>query len=378
MGCAGRKSKLSGGASLLKRTVLYNWHKSHGARMVEFAGWEMPLQYTTISEEHLGVREKAGLFDLSHMGRIRIRGKDRIPFMQYLFTNDLITMSEGDIMYGFLCNSNGGIIDDITVYLIEDYLMLVVNACNTETVLNWLRSNANNFEVEIEDVSISLLMLAIQGPRAQDIMYGLSRIDLSNIQYHQFMIYHLIRSKAVISRTGYTGENGFEIYIGGLFFQSLWEQLLDVGEKMGLVPVGLGARDTLRIEACLPLYGHELTEETTPLEAGLGKFVKFAKNDFIGKKALYYSTNPEFARRLICFEMMDKAIPRNGHPVMFGDMTIGTVTSGTFSPTFQKGIGMAYVDQIKSQPDTRISILINENPHPAIIRKRPLYKRRSI
>lgn len=378
MGCAGRKSKLSSGASLLKRTVLYNWHKSHGAKMVEFAGWEMPLQYTTISEEHLGVREKAGLFDLSHMGRIRIRGKDRIPFMQYLFTNDLITISEGGIMYGFLCNSNGGIIDDITVYLIEDYLMLVVNACNTEMILNWLRSNANNFEVEIEDVSISLLMLAIQGPRAKDIMYGLSRIDLSNIQYHQFMIYHLVRSRAVISRTGYTGENGFEIYIGGLFFQSLWEQLLDVGEKMGLVPVGLGARDTLRIEACLPLYGHELTEETTPLEAGLGKFVKFAKNDFIGKKALYYSTNPEFSRRLVCFEMMDKAIPRNGHPVMFRDMTIGTVTSGTFSPTFQKGIGMAYVDQIKSQPDTRISILINENPHPAIIRKRPLYKRRSI
>ena len=346
--------------------------------MVEFAGWEMPLQYTTISEEHLGVREKAGLFDLSHMGRIRIRGKDRISFMQYLFTNDLITMSEGDILYGFLCNSTGGIIDDITVYLIEDYLMLVVNACNTETILNWLRSNTNNFEVEIEDVSVSLLMLAIQGPHAQDIMYGLSRIDLSNIQYHQFMIYHLIRSKAVISRTGYSGENGFEIYIGGLFFQSLWEQLLDVGEKMGLVPVGLGARDTLRIEACLPLYGHELTEETTPLEAGLGKFVKFAKNDFIGKKALYYSTNTEFSRRLICFEMMDKAIPRNGQPVMFGNMTIGTVTSGTFSPTFQKGIGMAYVDQIKSQPDTQINIFINENPHPAIIRKRPLYKRRSI
>jgi len=378
MGCAGRKTKLSSGVFLLKRTVLYNWHKSHGARMVEFTGWEMPLQYTTISEEHLGVREKAGLFDLSHMGRIRIRGKDRIPFMQYLFTNDLITISEGGIMYGFLCNSNGGIIDDITVYIIEDYLMLVVNACNTETIFNWLRSNANNFEVEIEDVSISLLMLAIQGPRAQDIMYGLSRIDLSNIQYHQFMIYHLVRSKAVISRTGYTGENGFEIYIGGVFFQSLWEQLLDIGAKMGLVPVGLGARDTLRIEACLPLYGHELTEETTPLEAGLDKFVKFAKNDFIGKKALYYSTNPEFARRLICFEMMDKAIPRNGHPVMFGDMIIGTVTSGTFSPTFQKGIGMAYVDQIKSQPDTQISILINENPHPAIIRKRPLYKRRSI
>jgi len=345
--------------------------------MVEFAGWEMPLQYTTISEEHLRVREKAGLFDLSHMGRIRIRGKDRIPFVQYLFTNDLI-ITEGGITYGFLCNPNGGIIDDITVYHIEDHLMLVVNACNREKILNWLKSNANNFEVEIEDVSISLLMLAIQGPRSQDIMYELSKINLSNIQYHQFMIYHLVRSKAIISRTGYTGESGFEIYIGGLFFQSLWEQLLEVGEKMGLAPIGLGARDTLRIEACLPLYGHELTEETTPLEAGLGKFVKFAKNDFIGKKALCYSTNPEFSRRLVCFEMMDRAIPRNGHPVMFGNMTIGTVTSGTFSPTFQKGIGMAYVDQIKSQPDTHISILINENPHPAIIRKRPLYKRRSI
>lgn len=360
----------------MKRTILHNWHKEHGAKMVEFAGWEMPVQYTTIREEHINVREKAGLFDLSHMGRIRIRGRDRVAFIQQVFTNDLTKIKVGDVQYGLLCNPTGGVIDDITVYMADDYLMLVVNACNKDKVVSWLKANVGDFQADIEDASILVLMLAIQGPQALQIMYEMTRIDLSNIAPYQFRVQHLSRSQAVVSRTGYTGEDGLEIYIGSVYFQSLWEQLLEAGAKRGLIPIGLGARDTLRTESCLPLYGHELSEEMSPLDAGLARYVQFSKPDFIGKKALLHSTNAEFSKKLICFEMTDKAIPRPGCPIVFGDLVIGTVTSGTFSPTFQRGIGMAYIDRMRSEPETPIMIQINEKPHPAVIRKRPLYKRR--
>ncbi len=360
----------------MKRTALYNWHKSHGARMVEFAGWEMPLQYTSIRAEHQRVRERAGLFDLSHMGRIRIRGRDRFKFVQYIFTNDLKDISEGGVHYGFLCNRHGGVIDDVTVYLAPDYIMLVVNACNSAIVLNWLRQCVANYDVEIEDSSVSILMLAIQGPRSLEILNSVANGDFSALKTYQFTVRYLYRAKAVVSRTGYTGEDGFEIYCGSIYLQPLWERLLDEGEDRGLRPVGLGARDTLRTEACYPLYGNELDTQTTPLEAGLGKFVKFSKPDFIGKTALLHSKDAEFSKRLICFEMLDNAIPRKGYTVSFEGVPIGTVTSGTFSPTFKKGIGMAYVDKVKAKVGTDISIKVHDKFHPAIIRPRPIYKRR--
>ena len=360
----------------MKRPYMYNWHKSNGARMVEFAGWEMPLQYDNIRREHAAVREKAGLFDLCHMGRIRVRGEDRLKFMQYVFTNDLSDLTPGGVHYGFLCNPRGGVIDDITVYLAENYIMLVVNACNTEEVFNWLRLNAADYQVEIEDSTISILMMAIQGPHSEEILNRASGLVFSDLSNYQFTVRQIHRAKTVVSRTGYTGEDGFEIYCGSIYFQPLWEKLLDEGHDLGIVPVGLGARDTLRTEACMPLYGHELDQDTTPLEAGLKKFVKFDKPDFIGKDAMKHSMQSEFQKRLAAFEMMDKSIPRPGHEVYFKDMKIGRVTSGTFSPTLKKGIGMAYVDKIKSRSGTPLQVKIHDRFHPAVIQKRPLYKRR--
>jgi len=360
----------------MKRSMLYTWQKAHDAKMTEFAGWEMPASYTSISDEHITVRQMAGLFDLSHMGRIRVRGDDRIRFLQYVFTNDMEKLSEGGIHYGFLCNPQGGVIDDVTVYNAENYIMIVVNASNVTRVYNWLMIHAPNFRIEIEDSSISILMLAIQGPRALEIVNEVGGMDYGTIKKYTFTVRQIYRAKAVISRTGYTGEDGFEIYCGSMYLPALWERFLDVGKNVGLKPIGLGARDTLRTEACLPLYGHEIDEQTTPIEAGLDKFVKFSKKDFIGKSALNFSSQAEFARRLVCFEMLDKSIPRPGQIVIFEGETIGKVTSGTFSPTFKKGIGMAYVDQIKAKPDTPIKIQQRDKFYEAVIRHRPLYKRR--
>mgnify|MGYP006278698301 CR=1 FL=1 len=356
--------------------MLYDWHRENGARMIEFAGWDMPIQYSSIREEHNNVRANAGLFDLGHMGRIRINGRDRLKFTQYVFTNDMNELPEGAIHYGFLCNPQGGVIDDITAYRAPEYILLVVNACNTEKALNWLKLNESNYQIEIEDVTVSLGMIAIQGPRSLEIINRVGIDNFDGLKPYHFVTRQLSRAKALVSRTGYTGEDGFEIYCGAVYFKSLWERFLDEGFSLGLKPAGLGARDTLRTEACLPLYGNELNEDITPIEARLTKFVKFTKNDFIGKDALEKSLDAEFTRRLVAFEMMDKSIPRKDHTVFFKEMKIGRVTSGTYSPTMKKGIGMAYVDKIISSPDTEINIVINNKPHPATIRKRPLYKRR--
>jgi len=360
----------------MKRTLLNNWHKEHHAKMIEFAGWEMPLVYTSIREEHQTVREEAGIFDLSHMGRIRVRGADRTPFVQYVFTNDLENLAEGAIHYGFLCNPRGGVVDDVTVYKAEDYLMLVVNASNTKKVYTWLQQNASNFDIEIEDSGVSILMMAIQGPKSLEILNEISGSDFSSMKNYTFTVEQINRAKAIVSRTGYTGEDGFEIYCGSMYLQSLWEQFLDIGSEKGLKPIGLGARDTLRTEACMPLYGNELDEKTTPIEAGLARFVKLYKSDFIGKSAMVFSSESEFTKKLICFEMVEKAIPRNGYTVIYKGSPIGKVTTGTFSPTLQKGIGMAYVDKTISKPDTPVQIKISGRLHDAVIRKRPLYKRR--
>ncbi|MBN1901660.1 glycine cleavage system aminomethyltransferase GcvT [Candidatus Sumerlaeota bacterium] len=360
----------------MKRTLLNSWHKEHKGRMVEFADWEMPLVYTSISEEHNIVRQKAGLFDLSHMGRIRVKGPDRMRYLQRLFTNDLSELVDGGIHYGFFCNPQGGVMDDVTIYKAEDYLMAVVNACNQAKILNWMKTNSSGFNVDIEDTSISILMLAIQGPLSVEIMNELADADFSALKKYRFTVRQIYRAKAVVSRTGYTGEDGFEIYCGSMYLPALWDRFLDVGYDRGLRPIGLGARDTLRTEACMPLYGNELDEHTTPVEAGLEKFIKFSKPDFIGKQALTLASQAEFSRKLICFEMLDKAVPRHGQTVTFEGEPIGRVTTGTFSPTFKKGVGMAYVDQVKSTPDTPVEIEIHDKLFKAVIRPRPLYKRR--
>lgn len=360
----------------IRRTPLYAWHVEHHAKMTVFSGWEMPLYYTSITAEHQAVRNKAGVFDLCHMGRIRIKGKDSVKFLQYMTTNDIEELPIGKVHYAFICNPQGGIVDDVTVYKAEEYCLVVTNAVNRDAVLSWLLQNRGKYAVEIEDAGFGLGMISIQGPKAQDILQKLTQGSLSDVGYYEFVVTQVTHAKAIVSRTGYTGEEGFELYFGALYTAQVWEKLLQIGAPEGLVPIGLGARDTLRLEACMPLFGNDLTNSTSPLEAGMTKFVRLDKKAFIGKDALVNSTNTELSKRLVAFQMLDRSVPRKGCEIRYHDNTIGNVTSGTFSPTLQKGIAMGYVDNMHSKVGSSILIMIKGKPHPAEIVKRPFYKRR--
>lgn len=360
----------------IRHTSLYTWHVEHRAKMTIFSGWEMPLYYTSITAEHQAVRNQAGLFDLCYMGRIRVKGKDRIKFLNYMTTNDIEELGIGKVHYAFICNPQGGIIDDVTVYKAENYCLVVTNAVNRDTVLSWFHQHQGKHAVDIEDAGFGLGMLSIQGPKAQSILQRVTQAPLNDLDYYDFIITQVTHAKAMVSRTGYTGEDGFELYFGALYTTTLWEKLLQLGTSDGLVPVGLGARDTLRLEACMPLFGNDLTNSTTPLEAGLSKFIKLDKKAFIGKEALVNSSNSELSKRLVAFQMLDRSIPRQGYEVRHQDNAIGNVTSGTFSPTLQKGIGMGYVHNVHSKVDSSIFVMIKGKPHPAEIIKRPFYKRR--
>jgi len=361
---------------MLLQTPLHDWHLKHNAKLVDFANWEMPLNYESIIEEHSTVRTRAGLFDVSHMGRIRIKGPDRVAFAQHLTTNDIESLPEYRVQYSFLCNPQGGIIDDITVYKAEEYIIIVCNASNREKVLNWLNSHKGKYSIIIGDETFSLSMLSFQGPIAELVLQGITMASLSEIKFYHFAVGLIKGVKVLISRTGYTGEDGFEIYLGMLYANAIWERILEAGRARGVKPIGLGARDTLRVEACLPLYGNEIDEYTTPLEIGFGKFVKFEKDDFIGKKALLHSTSSEFTRSLIAFEMLGNGIPRKGYEILFDGVPIGNVCSGIYSPTFRKGVGLGFVDEYKAKIGTPIQVRHSERIYDAVIRQRPLYKRR--
>jgi aminomethyltransferase len=360
----------------IRRTPLHTWHVEHGATMTVFSGWEMPLYYTSITAEHQTVRNRAGLFDLCHMGRIRVKGKDCVKFLQYVTTNDIEALPVGRIHYAFICNPEGGIIDDVTVYKAQDHCLVVTNAVNREAVLSWFYQQQGKNAVQIEDVGFALSMLSIQGPMAQRVFQQVTSAHLNELDYYQFITTQVADAKVIVSRTGYTGEEGFELYFGALYTTLLWEELLEAGASDGLVPVGLGARNTLRLEACLPLFGSDITNLTTPLQAGLSKFVGLDKKAFIGKDALVNSSTSEPAKRLIAFQMLDRSVPRKGCDIRHNDSLIGAVTSGTFSPTLTKGIGMGYVDNVYSQAGSSIAIVIKGKDHPAEIVRRPFYKRR--
>jgi len=343
--------------------------------MTEFAGWEMPLHYGSILSEHEAVRKRAGLFDICHMCRIRVTGADREGFLDQLLPLSLDTLSVNQVGYSFFCNERGGILDDVTIYKAEDYVLVVANAANREKIAAWLQGHRDDFEVEIEDVTDSLCMLAFQGPLAVDILQPLTTGDLRKLRYYTFAALQVSGSRALVSRTGYTGEDGVELYCGAVYFNSLWERIHALGKEAGALAVGLGARDLLRLEASMPLYGQELTEETTPIEAGLERFVDLEKRKFVGRTAMVHSTTSEFSRRLICFQMLDNSIPRAEAPLLVEGMPIGVVTSGAFSPSLKKGIGMGYVDTLKSKPGTMIEVEVHRKPHPAQIVKRPFYRR---
>jgi aminomethyltransferase len=380
------KSRRGEGMSKGKTTVLYPNHVALGAKMVEFGGWEMPVQYKSILEEHRAVRTTAGLFDVSHMGELEISGPDSLAFLQRLLTNDLAKMTVGQALYSLMCYPTGGIIDDLLVYkLAEDKYWLVVNAGNKDKDLAWLRERLlqeqqhkgtnSSEEVKIRDRSEEIGLLALQGPLAEQILNSISSVSLTNLKYFYFVFSEIAGTKVLISRTGYTGEDGFEIYLAVDKTPLIWDKLLQVGEEVGLVPAGLGARDTLRFEAGLSLYGQELTETITPLEAGLGFFVAWHKEDFMGKKVLLKQKKEGLSRKLVGFMMLERGIPREGYLLEKDGVTIGKVTSGSYAPTLEKNLGLGYVTNAQAFVDNEISVVIRGKSLKARIIKKPFYKR---
>ena len=347
---------MSESAAPLKRTPLHDVHVALGARMIEFAGWSMPVQYTSVLAEHRAVRAGVGLFDLSHMGEFAFEGPAAEENLQRLLTNDVASLPPGRAHYTLILNERGGVVDDVILYRLDaGRFMLVVNAANTAKDREWLRSRLKG-RVVMEDKSDETALLAVQGPRAEAVVAGLLGRDLSHLPGFAAEQVELDGAQVLLSRTGYTGEDGFELYCSSGDALRLWERFLEAGKGEGIVPVGLGARDTLRLEARLPLYGNELTEETTPLEAGLSFAVKLEKGDFTGREALLAQKERGVARRLVGFEMVERGIPRKGYPVFAGERRVGEVTSGSFSPTLERDIGLAYVASEFATPGTELEV----------------------
>lgn len=367
--------------SELKRTPIYPEYEQLGARTVDFGGWDLPVQFSSIKHEHEVTRTKAGLFDVSHMGEIIVKGEKSEAFLQKMVTNDVSKLKVNRAQYTFMCYEDGGTVDDFLTYkLAEDHYLLVVNAANIEKDYEWLeKHNTFGEDVVIENASEAYALLALQGPRAQAVLQKVVNIDLSDIKMFRFsddVKLPKIDAHALISRTGYTGEDGFEIYIDAHQGADLWNLLLEVGKDDGIEPVGLGARDTLRFEVSLPLYGQELSKDITPIEAGLNFAVKVDKGvDFIGSEVLKKQITNGASRKIVGIEMIDKGIPRTGYDVLIGDEQVGFVTSGTQSPTLGKNIGMALIDQAYTEVGTEVLIQVRKRQLKAKVVETPFYKR---
>ena len=361
-----------------EKTPLYDIHVDEGGKIIEFHGWLLPLNYGAgLLKEHQNVRERAGIFDVSHMGEIMVEGKDAGQYLQKIVTNNVWGIGDNACLYTPVCYPNGGTVDDILIYKIsDDRYMLVVNASNTDKDFEWFSSHASG-DVRVTNVSGSYAQLAIQGPLAEKILQKLTGDDLSEIRYYRFKeCVNLDGINALVSRTGYTGEDGFEVYVEAGKAAQLWRKIMENGKEEGLMPAGLGARDTLRFEAGLPLYGNELSEDITPIEAGLGKFVDFEKGDFIGREALLSQKAGVPGRKLTRFEMLERGIPRSGCDVFAGDINVGFVTSCSFAPTLGKNIGMALIDYRLADVGDEIYIGIRDKRVKALITKKPFYRRK--
>ncbi|MDR3349400.1 MAG: glycine cleavage system aminomethyltransferase GcvT [Acidaminococcales bacterium] len=360
-----------------KQTPLYQIHLDAGAKMVEFGGWLMPVQYSGIIEEHHAVRQKAGLFDVSHMGEFLVRGKDAEAFIQKLAVNDISVMQPGQAQYSPMCYENGGTVDDLLIYKHagNDY-MLVVNAGNIDKDWQWANRHKVGFDVEISDISGQTALVALQGPLSQEIIAGVLDADLGRLGYYRFLpSVRVAGIKTLLSRTGYTGEDGFELYCDAADAAALWRALLRAGAAHGLLPAGLGARDTLRFEACLPLYGHELSAEITPVEAGLGMFVKPDKGIFNGQAVLAAQKKDGAARALIGLEMTGRGIARADYPVWADGKPIGRITTGSVAPTLGKNLGLALVDKNYARIGQELFVEIRGKQVAAKVIKKPFYKR---
>ena len=358
-----------------RRTPLYDCHQRAGGKIVDFAGWSLPVQYSGLMDEHRAVRTAAGLFDVSHMGEFKVSGSGAEALLQELTPNDVAKLKPGRIHYSGLLTEAGTYVDDLLVYRLgEQEFLLVVNAANAAGDFVWIENRLTQ-GVEIRDVSDDYALLALQGPRAEEILAELTEIDLSQIRYYRFEIADVDGHQAIVSRTGYTGEDGFELYLSPASGPLIWDRLLEIGAPRGLVPAGLGARDTLRLEAAMALYGHEIDDTTTPLEAGLSWVVKLAKGEFLGRDVLLAQKVDGIEKQLIGFEVTGRGIARQGYDVLAEGKTVGRVTSGSFSPTLEKAIGMAYVPVALAEAGTEIQIQVRKNTVPGVVVPIPFYKR---
>ena len=361
----------------LKKTPLHARHLASGARMVPFGGWDMPVEYSGIVNEHLAVRDKAGLFDVSHMGQIEIAGKDALAAVQRISSNDASKLAVGQAQYSGLLTPEGTFVDDLLVYrLAPAHFLLVVNASNIATDYNYIADGIKPAgDAVAVDSSSRYALIAVQGPRALEILQPLTGVDLASMKYYWFAHGEIASVRGTVSRTGYTGEDGFEVFVPPQQADKVWLALMQSGAPHGLIPCGLGARDTLRLEASMRLHGNDIDTTTTALEADLGWIVGWKKDDFTGAAALRAQKTAGVARKLVGFEMRDRAIARHGHAVMNGAEQVGVVTSGTQTPFLKKSIGMAYVPVAMTAPGTVLDIDIRGRRASAVVVELPFYKR---
>jgi aminomethyltransferase len=359
----------------LKHTAFFEVHRRLGAKIVEFAGFEMPVQYAGTIEEHKRVREAVGMFDVSHMGEVEVWGNDALDFVQKITINDASKLNEGDVQYSAMCYEDGGIVDDLLVYHMGDHFMLVINAANTTKDITWMRSHVFG-DVKIKDRGDDISLLAVQGPKSLATLQKLTQTNLPSLEYYTFTRNKLAGVDMVISRTGYTGELGFELYFPSdiKVGEKVWYAVMDAGKEFGIAPIGLGARDTLRLEMGFCLYGNDIDQATHPLEAGLGWLTKLDKGDFIGREAILKAKERGLTRKLAGFILNEKAFPRHGYELRSNGSPVGSVTSGTFSPILDKGIGMGYIETQYTRPGHEIGVVIRGRQFPATVTKLPFIK----
>ena len=360
----------------MKNIALNDIHEKLGAKMVPFAGYNMPVQYEGVTAEHLTVREAVGVFDVSHMGEFLVSGENALALIQKVTSNDASKLEIGDAQYSCFPNEDSGIVDDLLCYKMkDDQYLLVVNASNIEKDWNWISKYNEVFKADLKDISEEYSLLAIQGPKAVEAMQSLSSLDLAAIPFYKFKVSDFAGiENVIISATGYTGSGGFEIYCKNSEAEQIWNKVFEAGAAFGIKPIGLAARDTLRLEMGYCLYGNDINDTTSPIEAGLGWITKFTK-DFVNADALAKEKEQKPDRKLVAFELDERGIPRHGYDIVDGNgTTIGVVTSGTMSPCLQKGIGMGYVPRILSKAGAQIHIQVRKKAIPATIIKLPFYK----
>lgn len=359
----------------MKNTALTAEHEALGAKLVDFAGYRMPIQYHSIRAEHLRVRNTVGIFDVSHMGEFHVTGKDREEFLNRVTVNNVKELNVGQAHYSCMCRPNGGIVDDLLIYKSADHIMVVVNASNMEKDWNWLSGNLSG-DATMENRSEQTSLMAIQGRNAAEVVQSMTDTDLSKIAYYHFAQGKVNGKPAVIARTGYTGEDGFELYVANEDAVDIWRTALKAGKPFDIEPIGLGARDSLRLEMKMCLYGNDIDDSTHPLEAGLGWITKLDKGDFIGRDAILKAQEKGIDRKLVAIELEGSAFPRHGYAIQDADgKEIGQVTSGTVSPCLNKGIALGYVPTTHSAIGTTIFVVCHGKPAPAKVVKPPFYKR---